>query len=527
MRVLVLFAAAVAVALAADIEKDEGVVIGTDANLAGVIADNEHVLVEFYAPWCGHCKSLAPEYAKAATTLAEQGSAVVLVKVDATVEEKSAEKYGVQGYPTIKFFVSGKPQEFQGGRTGPEIVSWLKKKSGPPATTVTSVEEAKKFLGENDVAIVGIFADVEGDEAKAFLKAAAQGDMMYAITTSADVAAEYGVEAPKIVLFKTFDEPRVDYDGEFAADDINKFATGNSMPLVMEFTDEAAPKIFGGEIKTHLLLFAKTSEDSFAGYKEALTETAKANKGDALFIYIDTDKEDNMRILEFFGLDASDVPAVRLINMAEDMAKFQPESSDITVEALSAFVKGFKDGTLKRHLNSEDTPEDWDALPVKILTGHNFAEVVLDTSKNVLVEFYAPWCGHCKQLAPIWDKLGEKFEDVESVVVAKMDSTANEVESVSVQSFPTLKFFPAGEGEVEDYEGGRTLADFVEFLNEKAGASVTVTDEEKAEAAEAGAGDEEAPEEDEGEDGEDDYEGDYEDDGEDAPEPEETQHEEL
>ena len=85
-------------------ELDEGVLVLTDANFDEEIAKHDNLLVEFYAPWCGHCKKLVPEFIAAAEVLVKNDPPLFLAKVDATVETATAEKYGIQGFPTLFFF---------------------------------------------------------------------------------------------------------------------------------------------------------------------------------------------------------------------------------------------------------------------------------------------------------------------------------------------------------------------------------------------------------------------------------------
>lgn len=294
--------------------------------------------------------------------------------------------------------------------------------------------------------------------------AATTDDQPFGITSEEGVYNEYEAKCGSIILFKKFDEGKVFYDGKTNSKDIKKFIAAQALPLIVDFNHETAQKIFGGEIKSHLLMFFSKEAGHFDKYVEEARSVAKPFKDQVLFVTINSDEEDHQRILEFFGMKKEEVPALRIIKLEEDMAKYKPETSDLTAEAIQGFVQKFIDGSLKQHLLSQDLPEDWDKTPVKTLVSSNFDSVAFDVEKDVLVEFYAPWCGHCKQLSPIFDKLGEHFASSDSIVIAKMDATVNELEHTKISSFPTLKLYKKGDNEILEYNGERTLEGLIKFM---------------------------------------------------------------
>lgn len=494
MTSLVFFLVPLFAAVLSEVEvNNDGVLVLTTKTFQEGIASADYVLVEFYAPWCGHCKALAPEYAKAAKLLAEKHSdlSVKLAMVDATVETSLGKDYGVRGYPTLKFFTkaSETPKEYGGGRTADEIVNWIVKKTGPAATDLADVEAAKAFVEAEEFVVVGFFSS--NDAAKALLDVAQEmDDVKFGLSTAADVAKHFEVSQDKVVVFRKFDEPKLVHEGEMSAASIKEFIGNNRLPYVIEFSDETAPKIFGGSIKTHSLLFCKAQEsaDLLAEYKKAAIKL----KGKAIFIFLDIAKESNSRVMEFFNLKAEDGTQLRVIKMDGEMQKYKAELTEFNEATVSSFVSDVLDGKVKRHLMTEEIPEDWDKEPVKVLVGKNFEEVALDTKKDVLVEFYAPWCGHCKALAPIYDELGAHFKDNAEVVIAKVDSTKNEVSAVEVQGFPTIVLFRKDDNKQITYNGDRKLEALKKFVETR---GEEQKEEEEDEGAEEGEGDAEGHDE--------------------------------
>ncbi|CAK4268707.1 unnamed protein product [Aphanomyces euteiches] len=467
----------VAAVSGAAIEEEDKVLVLTDDNFDEAIAANDYLLVEFYAPWCGHCKSLAPEYAKAASALLENDPPLRIAKLDATANTKSGEKYGISGFPTLKFFKGDSDpsavKAYNGGRTADDIEKWVIKNAGPAVKIISSADELNKLTEANDVVVLAHIDDAAGTQ-KDILEKVADSEEIAIIVATTDASVSEDVKAAgSIVVYKKFDERKAIFEGEFNKKDIAEFIGEHNKPLVMTFSQDKASQIFGGDVQLHLLVFADASKDYYPTLLESVTEAAADNKGKVLHVIIPLAET---RIVDYFGLKEENLPAIILVNMAAGMKKYPypAQAADLTEHLTGASLKKFEvdyfAGELKPSLKSAE-PYDDSNEAVKVISGKEFETRVMNSDKDVLLEFYAPWCGHCKSLAPKYEQLAESFAGVDSIVIAKMDATENEIDhpKVDVKGFPTIFFFPANDkANPVAYEGAREVAGFTSFLKEHA-----------------------------------------------------------
>jgi len=446
-------------------EKEEVVTL-TTSNFDEFIQTNERVLVEFYAPWCGHCKALTPEYEKAAISLKNKNAKTKLAKVDATVEKDLATKYEIRGFPTLKFFTGylESPSEYSGGRTESTILSWITKRESPALTVVDNSNSYKEHLDRDQIILVGFFPK-DASQVQT-LKEISENVREYAMTllvTDENVAKEVNAKWNSLRLIVNSDGKKneVDYDGDVNTASVTQWINGERFPLV----GEIGPENYKDYVDRGLPLVwiaINPDEESKTNVLNAVQTAAQNNKGKLSFVTVDAKKFEQ----HVNNLGITEVPGLMLID-GNDKFRY---TGGINEQEITQFFEKYSNGKLDKYLKTQPVPEN-NNENVFTLVGSQFHDIV-GNNKDVFVEFYAPWCGHCKKLAPEWEKLGDAFADVEDVVIAKIDATENDTPE-DVRGFPTLVFYRKGKTEGVKYQGDRTADAMIGWVKSKASVDIS------------------------------------------------------
>jgi protein disulfide-isomerase A1 len=442
----------------------------TQDNFDSTVNPAELILVEFFAPWCGHCKALAPHYEEAATTLKERK--IPVAKVDCVDQPDLCQKHGVTGYPTIKVFRNGTPTDYPGPRKADGIINYMVKQSLPAVTPIT--KEMHEGFKTADKVVVVLYATGTDGPAPTFSQAADKHreDYLFGQVSDAEVIEAAGLKAPALVVYKKFDEGKVEYPASslstLTLEGVSEWLQSVGTPLM----DEVSGDNYASYAESGLPL-AYLFVDPEDGAKDALIDSykplAKKFKGKVNFVWIDAVKFAEHG--KAMNLQEAKWPAFVIQDMTKQLKYPHSQTEALSPDGAEKLVDLYLADKLQPSLKSEPIPTSQDE-PVFVLVTDEFDKVVFDDDKDTLIEFYAPWCGHCKRLAPTWTQLGEKYSNIKDrMLIAKMDATTNDIPPSAqfhVSGFPTIKFKPAGTRDFIDYEGDRSLESLVEFITKHA-----------------------------------------------------------
>lgn len=433
-----------------------------DGELDKFITDNEVVLVMFYAPWCGHCKRLLPEYIEAGSILAEKKSAIKLAKVDATAENALAQEFNITGYPTLILFEKKKRVNYGGGRTANSIVEWLLQMTGPVFSELEgSVEEA---IAKDKIA-VAFYMEYKTEESDLYKNLK---DVSEKYREQAKFFIKKNDAAESLAVYRQ-DEGKTVYDPKHT---VEEFVSREVFPLFGVINTENYR--FYAESSKELVWVCATKEQ-YADMKSEVRLAAADLRDKTHFVLLNIPEySDHAKA----SLGLNEFPGLAFQSSEGRFLLPNPKEALKDHKQIIAFFKDVEAGKIQKSLKSEPVPEDDPNANVKVVVGNSFSDVVLNSGKDVLLEIYAPWCGHCKKLEPVYEELGRQMKKYSSIIIAKMDGTLNEtpVKTFEWSGFPTIFFVKAGSDIPLPYEGERTLKGFVDFLNKHASNTPFVVD---------------------------------------------------
>ncbi|XP_074273320.1 protein disulfide isomerase-like 5-2 [Silene latifolia] len=333
---------------AAEFAVDGNVIELNDSNFDSAISTFDYLLVDFYAPWCGHCKRLSPELDAAAPVLAQLKKPIVIAKIDADKFRRVGDKYEIDGFPTLKVFMHGVPTDYYGPRKANELVRFLKKFVAPDVATLESDGDISNFVEEAGTVFplyLG-FGMNESMISQFAIKYKKRAWFAVAKGFSDSTMESYDFDkVPALVsLHPKYDERNIFY-GPFDDQFLEEFVKQNLFPLCLPINSETLKLLRDEERKIVLTLVDNLQEERSKQLVKILKAAASANR-DYLFAYAELQQFPDF--VETFGISkSSELPKMVVWDGNEEY--FTVIDSDRIGEddqgsQVTHFLEGYKDG---------------------------------------------------------------------------------------------------------------------------------------------------------------------------------------
>jgi len=283
-----------------------------------------------------------------------------------------------------------------------------------------------------------------------------------ALHNDVDFAISTGHKGKDYVkIFRDFDVKELTFEDTIKSDDVTAWIKRESLPLVGEIGPENYHKYVERDLPL-LWSFVDYSNTEQTAMIESLGPVAAEFRSKVLICKLDGQRWGDHA--KSFGLSGK-LPGLAIEDRKTRKNYVLPEGEQVTAAAVKQHIENYLAGKMTATMRSQEAPAD-NSGPVKTVVGKTWDSIVLDGTKDVFIEFYAPWCGHCKSLKPKYQKLGEQFTSEPNVVIAQIDGTENDT-PVEVQGFPTMFFYPSNDkANPLPYNGDRSTEAMAKFIRD-------------------------------------------------------------
>ena len=445
----------------AQFPEEDHILVLTNQNFENALKTYPKLLVEFYAPWCDHCKELAPEFSKAAKALKSKG--IPLAKIDGSEFRDLADKYKVKGYPSIIYFIEGSPTDYTGLRTSEGIISWLTERQ---KTKIEKIQESRSIssLSSTEKLTAVFFGKLSHSERSIFEFASLNvKDCLFYETEFEHHAEELQVTQPKVLIFENGHKHV--YDKDFSTLELVKFLEKLKPAKVHIFNDQTGKMIFDYQSTSFFFLSGPESLESHKSNLKSL-----ANQYKDLFIFTTCDlssKGNGEKLSDALGLLPRNQPMAVIVDFQGAFNKYQ--TSELSLDSLIHFIENYKAKSLKPYYKSAPLPSSENENNVKVLVGLNYEETIKDSNKVVVVLYYTPEHPKCAEFLPKYERLAKETRRWENLIVSKFDLSKNEFEGLKIKTIPHVQVFTPDNKEGAIYLGQFIKSDLKDFLRQFVG----------------------------------------------------------
>jgi len=436
----------------------------TDDTFEESFNDTPNWLVEFYAPWCGHCQELMPKFIEAAET--NKIPNVKYGKVDATIHRKLADKYKIQGYPTILWLtkrdgiITQKPYEQK--REAMYINAFVKEEMHEEILELNSVDELMA-LNPKETGVLLIICDktdISYDKNIIMLKKTSlrAGKEKIVWSNSAELRKYYGendIDINFIVGFANDSNGSVFFrfgKHDIIPEDYVKQLLMEKSEILGAANENNVSEILDGPIRSVFIVYKNITDphvsETLQNGKKVLTKYMNQfysihGDGSGIIPQVAT-------IIEALRILPEDFPAVIILDPPVNMTKkddflkykFTGNGTVITENQITSFIEDFKNNKLVNLLSSDPIPND----DLKIINGvHSIVgltikEFVNSKGKDVLLNICTSLSWTCRRFTSELERVVKTISN-STLLVGQIDFNNNEFEHIEMTNYPTIVLF--------------------------------------------------------------------------------------